>query len=60
MQKLARSARPVSLGELKTAWGDEWERRARVVFDLIADGIIHCSLPQSGTSPTMALELTWF
>ncbi len=60
MQKVARSTRPVSLGDLKGAWGDEWEQRARVVFDLIADGIIQCSLPQSGTSPTMALELTWF
>jgi hypothetical protein len=61
MQKLARSARPVSLGELKTDWGEEWERKARVVFDLIADGIIRCSLPQAGTAPpTMSLELTWF
>jgi hypothetical protein len=60
MQKVARSTGPVSLGDLKGAWGDEWEQRARVVFDLIADGIIQCSLPQSGTSPTMALELTWF
>jgi hypothetical protein len=61
MQKLARSARPVSLGELKHDWGDEWERKARVVFDLIADGIVRCSLSQPGISPpTMALELTWF
>lgn len=60
MLKLSRSPGPVTLGDLKADWGDEWEQRARVVFDLIADGIIQCSLPQSEKPPKMALELTWF
>ena len=60
MQKLARSVRPVALRDLRTDWGDEWEGKARVVFDLFADGIIQCSLPQLATSSTMVPEFTWF
>jgi hypothetical protein len=53
-QKLARYVRPVSLRELKTDWGDDWERKAQIVFNLMADGIIQCSLPQPATSSPMA------
>jgi len=60
MQKLASSVRPVSLRDLRTDWGDEWERKARVVFDLFADGIIQCLLPQPPTSSAMVQEFTWF
>ncbi len=56
MQKLAGSVRAVSLRDLRTEWGNEWERKARVVFDLMADGIIQCSLPQPGNSLTIVPE----
>lgn len=57
MQRLDRNGRTVSLMELRTEWGDDWERRAQVVFDLIADGIVVCSLPaQRGTSSATSGE----
>ncbi len=52
MQRLDRSTLPVPLLDLRTEWGDGWEQRAQVVFGLIAEGIILCSMPeQPMTSP---------
>jgi hypothetical protein len=50
MRRLDTSGRPVALIDLQTKWGAEWERKAQVVFDLIADGIILCSMPQPTTT----------
>ncbi|HME91466.1 MAG TPA: PilZ domain-containing protein [Myxococcaceae bacterium] len=49
MQRLDKSARAVSLMELRTEWGDDWERRAQVVFELIADRILLCAIPTQST-----------
>ncbi len=44
MRRLDSSSRPVPLIALRTEWGAQWERKSQVVFDLIADGIILCSM----------------
>ena len=45
LERLGKAPRGLSLGQLRTEWGDEWERRAQVLFDLIADGIVTYTLP---------------
>lgn len=61
MQRLDHSVRPVSLMELRKQWGDDWERKGQVVFDLIADSIVLCSLPTrtsssiAGQAPELAV-----
>jgi hypothetical protein len=56
MQRLDRSTLPMSLIDLRTEWGDGWEQRAQVVFGLIAEGFVLCSMPsQPMTSPPMVI-----
>jgi len=57
VQRLAASSRPLPLIDLRREWGAEWERKAKVVFDLIADGIILCSMMQM---PPSASEVEAF
>ncbi|SRR6266849_1065880 len=56
MRRLDTSGRPVALIDLLTKWGAEWERKAQLVFDLIADGIILCSMLQPTTASTTTVE----
>jgi hypothetical protein len=44
MRRLDASSRPVPLIALRTEWGPNWDLKAQVVFDLIADGIILTSM----------------
>lgn len=56
MQTLDRSKLPMPLIDLQSEWGDGWEQRAQVVFDLIADGIVLCSMPPTQmASPAMVI-----
>jgi hypothetical protein len=57
IQRLAASSRPVPLIDLRREWGMEWERKAQVVFDLIADGVILCTMMQM---PPSAAEVEEF
>ncbi len=45
MERLDKAPRGMSLHQLRTEWGADWERRAQVLFDLIADGIVMYTLP---------------
>jgi hypothetical protein len=45
IERLAKGPRGISLHQLRTEWGVDWERRAQVLFDLIADGIVAYTLP---------------
>jgi hypothetical protein len=45
LERLDRAGHPVPLLELRKEWGNEWERRAQVLFDLVADAMVLCSLP---------------
>ncbi len=56
MQKLDRCARPVPLMELRTEWGQDWERKAQAAFDLIAEGIILCSMPSQPTTSSSTVQ----
>ena len=56
MRRLDTSGRPVALIDLRTKWGAEWERKAQVMFDLIADGIILCSMLQPTTTSSTTAE----
>ncbi len=56
LQRLDLSSRPVPLIDLRREWGDEWERRAWVMFNLIADGIVLCSMRPHGTMSSTAVE----
>src|SRR6266852_192894 len=56
MRRPDTSGRPVALIDLLTKWGAEWERKAQLVFDLIADGIILCSMLQPTTASTTTVE----
>lgn len=40
LERLAKSPRGISLQQLRVEWGADWERRAQVIFDLVAEGII--------------------
>ena len=51
MQRLDRSTLPMPLIDLQTEWGDGWEQKAQVVFDLIADGIVECTIPPQRMMP---------
>lgn len=56
LQRLDKSLRPVPLVDLRAEWGPEWERKAQVVFDLIADGIVLCSLKPEAPTPAPTIE----
>jgi hypothetical protein len=45
LERLDRAGRPVPLLELRKEWGNDWERRAQVLFDLIADALLLCLVP---------------
>jgi hypothetical protein len=45
LERLDAAPRGVSLHQFRTEWGAGWERRAQVLFDLIADGIVMYTTP---------------
>ena len=56
LQRLDRSPYGVSLRQLRAEWGDDWERRAQVIFDLIAEGIVTDATPAHRTPPALRME----
>ena len=56
LQRLDRSPYGVSLRQLRAEWGDDWERRAQVIFDLIAEGIVADATPERRTPPALRME----
>jgi len=47
LERLNRAPRGMSLEQLRIEWGADWERRAQVLFDLVADEIILYNLPSA-------------
>jgi len=56
LQRLDRSPHGVSLRQLRAEWGDDWERRAQVIFDLIAEGIVTDATLAHRTPPALRME----
>ena len=56
LQRLDKSPYGVSLRQLKAEWGDDWERRAQVIFDLIAEGLVTNATPERRTPPALRME----
>src|SRR5260370_3287461 len=45
LERLDTAPRGMSLNQFRIEWGGEWERKAQVLFDLIADGIVIYTTP---------------
>ncbi len=56
LERLDRSPRGVSLQQLRDEWGNDWERRAQVIFDLIAEGIVTEATPARRTGSALRIE----
>ena len=56
LQRLDKSPHGVSLRQLRAEWGDDWERRAQAIFDLIAEGIITDTTSERRTPPALRME----
>lgn len=50
LQRIER-ARPIQFLNLRRGWGNDWERRAQALFELIADGMVAFSVPTSEPKP---------
>ncbi len=46
LDRLDKSRGGISLQQLRTEWGADWERRAQVIFDLIAEGIVEYAVQE--------------
>lgn len=57
LDRLAKTPGGVSLQQLRSEWGADWERRAQVIFDLVAEGVVaYAAVPARRRGPALRQE----